>query len=480
MDSSDTSGLIAAIAHALSRLGVRSTSGILAAVSGGVDSMSLAFILHKLQKQGHLKKLDIIHINHSLRGKDSDKDEALVKQYCKKLKISLHTFHVDTRAYAIAHRIGIEEAARDIRYEKINEIAASKKFDFIATAHNANDQAETVLMNIVRGAGLNGLQGIPEERELSGHSRLIRPLLGISKEDIRKFAEQNTILFREDRSNDSLEFQRNRIRHQVLPALEKAFKGRDIYSGFSRMTRNIASTATYIQSEVETLRRKAIVEMPSFFIQRKIATFRKNNILAAPDFIRRELLLQEASALSGKLISIDHIHSLLLESYLKYPSRKSFQISPEILLSHDKSYVTVEFVDSPPEHGHQLVLGNNVMSPIGLIAAKKVKGWSKPEDANTAYFRYSDLAHRKLLVRFWKPGDKMIPFGMKGKSRLVSDILSEAGIKTERLKYFVPLIVFQDEQDFILLIPGIRSAEFGRLTDKSETALQIKRIIKRE
>jgi tRNA(Ile)-lysidine synthase len=477
MGNSDKSGLIATTAHALSRLGVKNTSSVLAAVSGGIDSMSLIFILNELRKQGHLKKLEVIHINHTLRGKESDKDAELVNKICKKLKIPLHTFSIDTRDYAIANRIGIEEAARDIRYEKIGELAASRKFDFIATAHNANDQVETVLMNIVRGAGLNGLQGIPESRELSGKSQLIRPLLGISKEELRKFAKDTSIPFREDKSNESLDFQRNRVRHQVLPALEKAFKGRDIYSGFSRMTRNVASTAKYVESEVEILRKKAIVELPSFFVQRKITTFEKKQVLIAPDFIRRELLLQEASALSGKLISIDHVHSLLLDSYIKYPSKKSFQIFPEILLSHDKSYLTIECIDSPPVHEHLLLLGKKLMSPIGHIAVKKVKGWEKTQDSNTAYFKFADLAGRKLLLRFWKPGDKMKPFGMKGKTRLVSDILSEAGIKSEILKYFVPLIVFKDEADFILWIPGIRSAEFGRLSAKSETALQLKRII---
>ncbi|MFI5263836.1 MAG: tRNA lysidine(34) synthetase TilS, partial [Candidatus Kapaibacterium sp.] len=331
--------------------------------------------------------------------------------------------------------------------------------------------------NIVRGAGVNGLQGIPETREITRNARLIRPLLGITKEELRTFAHKNFIPFREDRSNDSLDFQRNRVRHQVLPALEKAFKGRDIYAGFSRMTRNIASTARYVDEAVEALRQKSIVDSPSFFVQRKITSFEKKKLLDAPDFIRRELLLQEASSLSGKLISIDHVHSLLLDSYIKYPSKKSFHLSEEVLLSHEKSYLTVECADAPPAEEHHLIVGKKVMSPIGLIQAKRVKGWEKPEDANTAYFRLADVTGRKLMIRYWKPGDKMKPFGMKGKSRLVSDILGEAGIKTERLKYFVPLIVFLDEPDFILWIPGIRSAEFGRLSSKSETALQLRRNI---
>ncbi len=475
MDSSDKSGIIASVAHALSRLGVKNTSSVLAAVSGGVDSMSLVFILNQLRKQGHLKKLTLIHINHSLRGKESEKDESLVKKFAKKIRIPLQTFSVDTRFYAGVNKIGIEEAARILRYEKIGELVSSKKFDFVATAHNANDQAETVLMNIVRGSGLNGLQGIPELRQLGSGSMLIRPILGISKSELRDFAKENGIPFREDKSNDSLDFQRNRVRHLVLPALEKAFKGRDVYSGFSKMTRNVAPIAKYVADEVDELRKEAIIEQPSFFIHRRITTFEKKPLLAAPDFIRRELLIREASALSGKLISIDQVHSLLLESYINYPSKKNFQITHEIAVSHDGKFITLECIDAPSELEHQLLMGKKVMTPIGTISAKKVKGWHKPKDGNTAYFRYVDIIGRKLTVRFWKNGDRIQPFGMKGKSRLVSDILSEAGIKSERLKYFVPLIVFSDEPEHILWIPGIRSAEFGRLSANSETALELRR-----
>jgi tRNA(Ile)-lysidine synthase len=464
-------------AHALSRLGVTSTASILAAVSGGVDSMTLTYLLNDLRKKGHLKKLVLVHINHSLRGKESDKDELLVKQFAKKLKIPVYSFRVDTRAHAIEKRIGIEEAARNLRYEKIAEVAEKKKCQFIATAHTANDQAETVLMNIVRGSGLNGLQGIPEARKLAGGLKLIRPILSINKKWLLDFAAEHRIPYREDLSNDSLDFQRNRIRHLVLPKLEKAFKGRDVYSGFAKMTQNIAGIAEYIESEVESLRRKTPTDQASFFIQRKIISLKREALLQAPAFLRRELILQESSSLSDKFISIDRIQTALLESFLSYPSRKPFILSKEVILLHEGKYITIEFTDTPPEHEHKLMIGKKIVTPVGTILAKKINGWKKPTNPNTATFKYDDVKGRQLLLRYWKHGDKMKPFGMKGKSRLVSDILNEAGIKSERLKYFVPLIVFEDEPEFILWIPGIRSAEFGRLSNKSETAITLIRII---
>src|SRR5436305_8624401 len=125
--------IIPEVAHALARLGVKSSSSILAAVSGGADSMTMLFILNNLRKQGHLKKLGIIHINHSLRGKESDEDEALVKRIAKKLKLPYFSFKVETREYALLHRIGIEEAARDQRYEKFVELAVNDKLKLVAS-----------------------------------------------------------------------------------------------------------------------------------------------------------------------------------------------------------------------------------------------------------------------------------------------------------------------------------------------------------
>ena len=147
------------------------------------------------------------------------------------------------------------------------------------------------------------------------------------------------------------------------------------------------------------------------------------------------------------------------------------------MLSHEGKNITLESIEEPPLKEHLLLIGKKMETPIGVISAKKVKGWEKSKNNNTAYFSEKGIAGKKLLLRYWKPGDRMKPFGMKGKSRLVSDILSEAGIKSERLKYFVPLVVFQNEPEFILWIPGIRSAEFGRLKGKSETAIKLERII---
>jgi tRNA(Ile)-lysidine synthetase-like protein len=167
----------------------------------------------------------------------------------------------------------------------------------------------------------------------------------------------------------------------------------------------------------------------------------------------------------------------LLESFLSYPSKKRFRLANDIEVFHDAGEIQIENITSPPLYEFDLGIGKKIRTSVGLITARKVKTWEMPKDANTAFFKFNDITGRQLLVRSWKHGDKMKPFGMKSKSRLISDILSEAGIKTERMKYFVPLVVFKDEPELIIWIPGIRSSEFGRLSSNSETALELRRII---
>ncbi|MEI8134707.1 MAG: tRNA lysidine(34) synthetase TilS [bacterium] len=475
MGSSKIHSIVGRTGEVLARLGVTKTASVLVAVSGGADSMALAAILASLKKLGHIAKLSSIHINHSLRNAESDGDEALVKEYMKALKIPVASQRVNTKEYAVAQHVGIEEAARTLRYENFASHAHRTKCDFVVTAHTSNDQAETVLMNIIRGTGLNGLRGIPEHRKLTDDVAVIRPLLTIEKKELLAYIKDHSIPFREDSSNETIDFQRNKIRHLVMPKLEKAYEHRTIYSGFSKMTQNIVGVLEFIDSELLELRENLVVDKPSFFVNRLSIAFDRTKLLRTPQFLRREIILREASALTHTPFAIDQVHTDLLESYLHYPSAKSFPLGDEILISHDGKHIVIEQIQSPPQLIHELAFGKPIRTPVGMIFAKKVLSWNKPKNAEVAYFSYHQLKSRKLHIRYWHPGDKIQPFGMKGKSRLVSDILSEAGIKSERLKYFVPLVVFQEEPDLILWIPGIRSAEIGRLGSESETAVELRR-----
>lgn len=181
---------------------------VLLAVSGGIDSM---YMLHRAPELFPGASFAVAHCNFCLRGSDSDGDEAFVRDVCSQLGVECFVNRFDTLGYASAHGVSIEMAARELRYDWFASLCAGHGFDALATAHNANDNAETLILNLLRGTGTKGLRGIPEKTDL------LRPLLGTSREEIRKWMESNGKIWREDRTNAENEAKRNKIRNQVFP-----------------------------------------------------------------------------------------------------------------------------------------------------------------------------------------------------------------------------------------------------------------------
>jgi len=193
-------------------------ASIVVAVSGGSDSVALLTILHSIKKLLVIDKLVAAHINHGLRGEESDGDEQLVKEIAYRLELPF--FSKKLTGYSLDDP-GLELWAREQRYQFLEEIRAFQQCDFIATGHTLDDQAETVIMRLLRGTGLNGLRGIAPLRD--GH--IIRPLLKIRKKELEQWLHEEKITYRKDRSNDDCRLFRNKIRHTIIPALESGRPG---------------------------------------------------------------------------------------------------------------------------------------------------------------------------------------------------------------------------------------------------------------
>lgn len=191
-------------------------SRVLCAVSGGADSMCL---LHLLSRREDLS-LVCAHFNHQLRGEESDRDEAFVREICGQWNIPLTVGRGDVKAFAKREKLSLEEAGRTLRYTFLFRAAEEELCDWIATAHNAEDNAETLLLHLLRGSGLNGLTGIFPQR-----GKLVRPLLATSRREIETYLAQYGIPHREDSTNADDSYTRNRVRHQLLPLLEEMNPG---------------------------------------------------------------------------------------------------------------------------------------------------------------------------------------------------------------------------------------------------------------
>ena len=202
---------------------IRPGERICVAISGGADSTALLLLLHaanSLPKNALGVGLSAVHINHTLRGPESEADETFVQQLCDSLQIPVEVRTVDTATYSQTHKQSIEEAARNLRYEAFSDLLAQNKATAILTAHTLDDQAETVLMKLLRGAWLEGLSAISPVLELS-QGRILRPLLTLRREDLRTYLQQKNQPWREDSSNSDEAFTRNRLRHTILPVLRQ-------------------------------------------------------------------------------------------------------------------------------------------------------------------------------------------------------------------------------------------------------------------
>ncbi len=259
---------------------------VICAVSGGADSMALLHCLHSLSSTLELT-VEAAHFNHRLRGAESDGDEAFVADFCHRNQIPLHLGSEDVSAYSRCHHLGIEEAARQCRYAFFRSLDG-----IIATAHNADDHLETVLMHLIRGSGLRGLCGIPPKRD-----NIVRPLLCAGREDILTYLEQNRLTYREDSSNNSLSYTRNRIRHQLLPLLRA--ENPEVAQRVLQQSKLLRAEDRYLDAEAHSLLQKDAE-----------GSFAIAPLLSAPDPMEKRALRLMVGAYLEQDVSLAHIEAL--------------------------------------------------------------------------------------------------------------------------------------------------------------------------
>ncbi len=357
-------------------------------------------LLHLLHTNGNA--ISVAHCNFELRGAESDGDQALVQQFCAHYNIPFFVTQFDVPTYIAQHKIGTQEAARNLRYTWFNSLCIQHTINHIAVAHNANDQAETLLYKLARGTGFNGLQGM---QTING--TVIRPLLAVHRDDIETYAQQHSVPYRTDSSNNSDKYARNYIRHNALPALQHVNK---------QAVAHLCQTANYAQ-QANAIINEAVQKLLPLII-----TVLPNYVLSIDYTALQAHTQQHIAYLYYVLIPYNLTttqHNNLLHALINEQSGAFFQTSTHLLCTHNGCIHTLEINKI---YVVNTVLNNtcNVTNGSGNVIAQAVVN-----DAIATNYCNANAFTQPLQLRNWQAGDTIDPLGMKGKTKLVSDILTD-------------------------------------------------------
>ncbi|RIA09949.1 tRNA(Ile)-lysidine synthase [Flavobacteriaceae bacterium MAR_2010_72] len=364
-------------------------SKLLLAISGGLDSVVLTHLCHKLKLN-----FSLAHCNFNLRADESDADEAFVLQLAEDLELEVFIESFDTEDYANQYKLSTQMAARELRYHWFEDLANQLHFDYILTAHHTDDNLETFLINLSRGTGLDGLTGIPE---INGN--IVRPLLKFSREQIEAYATQNHIKWRDDSSNASTKYLRNKLRHEVIPVL-KAIN--------PRLLQNFNQTQEHLQDISE------IVEDSLAEVQKKVVTIEGEIIKFN---IKKLLQLSHPKAYLYQLVkSFDFPEFNDVYDLIDAQSGKHV-VSPTHRLIKDREFLLLSEITSN-ENLSQLINSNDqkVQCALGVLTFEAVDAIG--DASKSVIFVDKDKLDFPLTLRSWQNGDVFFPIGMEGKKKV--------------------------------------------------------------
>lgn len=275
---------------------IESGDKIVIAVSGGPDSMCLLDVLRKLKEK---LKIEIVvaHVNHSIR-EEADSETLYIKDYCKKHDIEIYIKKENVIELAKIDKIGLEEEGRKVRYKFFDEVLEKANANKIAIAHNMNDKAETVLMNIIRGSGSLGLKGIEPKRD----EKYIRPLIEIQRNEIEEYCKKNKLDPKHDKSNDDNTYTRNRVRNVLIPFLKENFNP-NIINGINKLSIIMTEEQNYLEKIVNNIYNDVIIEEKTKAIVLDLKKFNEEDV-----YIRKRLLFLAINKLFNNTKNIEKIH----------------------------------------------------------------------------------------------------------------------------------------------------------------------------
>lgn len=447
---------------------------VVVGVSGGPDSIALLHILYSLKDKWNIS-LVVAHLNHLLRGKESEEDAIFVSEFARALELPCYVETQDVRSFMKQEKRSLQEAARLLRYRFFARIARKTGAQKIGVGQNADDQIETFLLNLLRGSGLTGLGAIPFQRpltssELEGkenHNLLvIRPLLNIHRKEIEAYLSEKGISYREDSSNIKPIYLRNRIRQELLPLLTK----------YNPAIKEILLQTIQILQQEENYRLEVINQIwPQLTTSEpsKIS-LNKQKFLQSPLLLQRRLLREAILRIKGDLQGIEfrHIEEIIkiaqcgnTGTSINLPqgliAKKDYQT---LVIFHQTKSSAVSYEKVLPVPGTTSVPEIGISVTCSLLTPAKDTLWSKNK---MAWFDYHKLK-LPLWIRNRREGDYFQPLGMEGTQKLKKFFIDHKISRDQR--QCLPLIVAGDD---IIWVAGWRISEKVKVTSKTQIVLQI-------
>jgi len=448
---------------------------ILLAVSGGADSTALLYAMRALSSENVFDaKLLCAHINHQLRGAEADSDEDFVIAQSAELKLAVTTKRVDVRGFAGRNKLSIETAARKLRIKNLLEIARANNCDCVATAHQKNDNAETILQRLTRGTGFRGLGGIWPMRVFNDGFKFVRPLLCVRRDEIIKYLEQRNLKWRQDHTNADCTYRRNYIRHRLLPALQQDCSG-SLVEQLSELSESARRFYKLVRSRADEVWQKV-----ADCVGEKV-TLDSKMLLAQSQPVMVELARRSLTAIccGERDLTQRHYEGILRLAEQNVSGRKidlpgEFVVGAEygnLIFSgpEKKTHSEEQFVKSIRlEVPGQTRFGRNLVK--AAIFEADEEEFEKFKAEKTKFIERFDFDKIKppLVVRLRKPGDRFVPLGL-GEEKKVGKFLTAARVPQEvRQK----LLIVADSKKIIWVWP-IRIGEQAKVTSGTRKILQL-------
>ena len=435
---------------------------VLIGLSGGGDSVCLFTVLREVSEKLSFT-FGAFHVNHGIRGAEADGDEQFSKELCESCGIPFYGVKEDVPNYAKEHKIGVEEAGREIRYRAARQIAEREGYTKIALAHHRNDVAETFLFHLLRGSSLSGLSSIPAERD-----GIIRPLLGVSREEIDRFLANRKIPYRTDSTNEATEYTRNKIRHQMV-----AFAEEEINAGavdhIADTAAELAEINKYLEAVAESVYAGAKKAEQSIRIS-------VEHLLDKPAFLRRKVLYRMIGEAAGSKKDITREHVASVEDLLTGQSGRQVSLPYGLVAgrSFSELYVTAAEGREESKTSGRIpveVPGEYFTEREGESLRFRTFPYKKnaeiPKNEYTKWFDY-DKIRGTLWLRGYRTGDRI---GLLTGSKAVKTLWTECKVpKEERGNR---MLVADDEQ--VIWIPGVRCCDNYRIDESTATVLEIQK-----